>query len=258
MTALGFEWRKITHKRFSLILLLCTVVLFPILIKTIAYWSATKDNVPEGLYAQHVAFAVIAYTQTYLFLPVWIIVFPGLEFLNRHVNRVVFIRSRKYYLHAKLLYCLVITLLFSALGFITLLITLNTSPYPTLNVDAMFYCRFFIQSVLSIFSFSILLLFLVFVFRNPIIAFVVYFAWTFIEGILFTVLQGVYNVEAKWLPLHLVRTMVTRNGELTSNEYYMPLDQGLMVTIYPIAFVVFLISVTYYSFLKSDLPVLSD
>lgn len=253
-----FEIYKIVHRKSSLALLLITICFFPALVIVIAYFNVVQDGVTEGLFINNVAFGIIAFAQNYFFLPVWIIVFAGLELSNGHVNRVAFYKSKKYYFLSKICYCILVTLFFSFLGLLTLLVVVKTSSFTNLYLDPIFCLKFFTQLIFATFSYSIVLLCMVLLFQSPIKTFVIYFGWIFIEGIIFLIIKGFYNIELIWLPFHFVRTFFTRNGELALENYYNPFSENIYVLIFPIGFILLLISISLNHFSKSDLKPLSD
>jgi lysylphosphatidylglycerol synthetase-like protein (DUF2156 family) len=258
MSISSFELRKLVLRRFSVGLLIGTIVLFPLIVKVISYLSVIKDNVPEGLFANNVIFGIHAYSQTYIFLPVWIISLVGLELSNGHVNRVVFLKSRKFYFLSKLYFSLIVTLLFTFLGLIALIISIETSPFIDFKVDPILYIQFLIQYFFSTLLFCLILLSLVFIFRSPIKTFIIYFIWTFVEGILYSFFDGIYKIELKWLPLHLVRTLYSINGEVQLQNYYNPFITHLNSLILPFAFIGFILAIVYSLFIKGNLQALSD
>jgi hypothetical protein len=99
---------------------------------------------------------------------------------------------------------------------------------------------------------------LIFIVRSPSICFIIYLAWNFTEGILFRVAKGIWAIELKWLPLHLIRTLYTVNGEATSENYRNPFDGDLTVTAIPIVFTTMAMLLTYRSFKRRDLKPFSD
>jgi hypothetical protein len=258
MELIEFEARKILHRRYSLILLIGTTILFPAILKILSYLNTTEDNTPEGLFAGNLAFSIITYTQTYFFLPLWIIVFVGNELSHGHVNRVAFCKSRHFYFAAKLIYCGMISFFFSLVGLITLLISIKTSPYTHLQLSSMFYADFFAQLFFSSLSFALLLLCLVFFIRSPLKTFIVYFIWSVVEGIIYTVFDKLLDIKMNWLPLHLVRTFYSINGKLDLDNYYHPLMEDLFQVIPAVGFIFILTFFTYRTFIKSNLPMLSD
>lgn len=253
-----FEFSKVLKKQFSAILLGSTIILFPIIIKIISHLNIVKDGVPEGLFPQHVAYGVLGYSQLYFFLPVWIIIFIGLELSNGHASRVVFAKSKRFYFLLKLTYCGIISIFFSLLGLISLLIALETSPFQELNVTIFFYLDFLSQMMLLNLTFSIFLLNITFIFRSAMATFTIYLVWSFVEGIIFTALESIYNLKVKWLPLHLIKSLYVRDGDASIDNYFSPLREDFTLLFTPISFVLILTLIVYKYFLKSDLKPLTD
>ena len=220
--------------------------------------NVVKDGVPEGLFINNVAFGIIALSQTYFFLPVWIIVMIGGELSSGHVNRVAFAKSRRFYFLSKIFFCGLVTLFFSILGLLSLVIAVKTSPFEQLDLSWIFTLEFLVQLMFATFAYSILLLCLVLLFRSPIITFVAYFAMNFLEAIAFQAFKGIYNTELSWLPLHLIRTLYCLDGEVVLISYYNPFTEDASSLIVPFGFVLVLILISWLRFSKSDLKPLSD
>ena len=252
------EVTKIFHRRFSIALLIATVVLLPSLVKIGAYMSIVKDKVPEYLFADTVAFGTIMFTQIYFLQPVWIIVLIGQELSNGYVNRVAFARSRKFYFLSKLIYCCIIAAFLSIVSFMAFFVSIETAPFKNFGGEWLLYLKFIPQIVLTTLVFSIFLMCLVFVIGSPLKTFVVYFVWSFVEGILFLLVEAKFDLELKWLPLHLVRTLYVKNGELQLANYYNPFFDNLPSIVLPVGFVCAATYLVYKYFLRKDLPVLSE
>lgn len=257
MNLVQFEVNKIVKKRLSLIVLLITILLFPVLVKGMSVLMV--DEIPEGLFVKNVAYQILSISQSYFFLPIWIIIFAGLEFSNGHVNKVAFIRSRKFYLHSKLVYSGLITILFSTIGLVALIISIKTSPFQQLYIVPGFYFNFFLQIIFTTFCYSILLLSLVFIFRSPIIAFVVYLGWSFVESILYHFIGKIFQIDFFWLPLYLIKSLYSKTGNpLNADDYYNPFIENLEALLMPFGFTMLLILTAYTLFPKSDIKPLSD
>lgn len=258
MNLIQFESGKIFRKRVSQILLIVSVIIFPVFVVIISQLHAVEDNVPEGLYANHVACTVIMYSQTYFFVPIWIIIFTGQEFSNGHVNRIVFETSKRFYFKSKIVYCGLITSYFTIVGFIALVMSMVYAPYLDFHVNTGFYVQFLVQMIVATLGFSILLLTLVFIFQSPFVAFVTYLGWHFVESMIFTAINGIYKIELIWLPLHLIKTFYTRNGEPSLDGYFFPFTETPAALIPPSLLVVFLIFISYNYFVRNSLKPLSD
>lgn len=253
-----FELTKLLRKRFSLILLLVTVVSFPVLIKIAAHLGSTSDGIPEGLFADKVAFSIFAYSQSYFFLPVWVIIFTGMEIVNGHVNRVTFIRSRTYYFNAKLVYCGIVTALFTLLALASLSISISTSSYQTLTVSLSYYTAFIVQYAIVTACYTLLLLCIALTFRSPMVSFVVYLGWTFVESTLYAVAKGFYHIEFNFLPFQSVRNLYRVSEDVATSAYHNPVFTDPVTFIVPVAIVLIFVLGVRTLFLKRELTVLSD
>jgi hypothetical protein len=257
MRLIKIEIDKILHRKFSYWLLIATTILFPIALIVISNISIQQEGMMEVEFISNLSFAIISYIQSYIFLPVWIIIFIGQELSNGYINRFVFARSKNDYFLSKLIYCASIALYFSVLGIISFVASAYTLSLVS-DISILQCLKLFCQLTISVFSYAVLLASLVFIVKSPTVGFIIYLAWNFSEGILFRIAEGIWNIELKWLPLHLVRTLYTTNGEVTSDRYYNPFDGNLMVAAIPIVFIGMVMLLAYQSFLRTDLKQLSD
>lgn len=257
MRLIKTEVDKILNRKFSRWLLISTTILFPTALIIISDISIQAEDITEAEFLANLSFAIISYIQSYIFLPVWIIIFIGQEMSNGYTNRFVFARSRRDYFLAKLLYCATVTLYFSVLGIISFVASAYTSSVIT-DVSILQCMKLFCQLLICIFSYGVVLMSLVFIVRSPAIGFIIYLVWNFMEGILFRVASGIWSIELKWLPLHLIRTLYTINGEATSRAYYNPFNGNLPSITLPFLFIIALLLATQQIFLHRDLRSLSD
>lgn len=253
-----FEYQKIINKRSSFSLLLATTILFPIALKVLLILDVREANITISTYANYTAYAILGLCHIYFSLPVWAIIFVGLEFGQGHVHRVIFLRGRKFYFFSKITYCILISTFFTVLGLITSVWIVQTSPFEALHVDGLFYINLFIQLFLSSFGLSVLLLLLVTMVQSPIVAFVIFSIWGFVEGILFRIVDKVYDIKLGFLPLHLVRTVYCQQGDPKLENYYLLFDEGIIHTIPLIGFTSILIFIIYKRILGISLNSLSD
>ena len=235
MRLLNIEIDKILNRKFSCWLLIATTILFPLAVIVIANVSIQQEEIMESGFIANLSFAIISYVQSYIFLPIWIIIFIGQELSNGYSSRFVFARSKKDYFLSKLLYCATITLYFSVLGILSFVASAYSTSFIS-DVSILQCLKLFCQLIISIFSCAVILMSVVFIVRSPAKAFILYLAWNVTEGILFRVAANIWNLELKWLPLHLIRTLYTINGEATSENYYNPFDGNLTATALPIVF----------------------
>lgn len=251
------EIDKILNRKFSFWLLIITTILFPLALIIISDISIQEDGVTKTEFFPNLSFAIISCIQSYIFLPVWIIIFIGQELSNGYSNRFVFARSKKDYFLSKLIYCALIALYFSVLGTVSFVASAYTSSLLS-DITILHCMKLFCQITISVFSYAMLLMSLVFIVQSPAMSFIIYLAWNFTEGILFRIAEGIWTIELKWLPLHFTRLLYTVNGEATSNNYYNPFDGNLTATAMPIMFIIAVILLTYQSFVQTDLKPLSD
>ena len=259
MNYLAIEIRKILRSSLSILLMLGACLLFPVIIKIVTDLFVEEDQVPEGMFVNGLAFAVTSYAHFVLFIPAWILILIGREFKNGHVHRYIFLRSRATYFKSKILFCGIIAILSSCLGILAFTISVETSPFPYLQVDAPGYILLFSQMILIHFLFSLMLMCLIFAIKSTIKTLVIYFTWQFAEQIIFMIIKKKFGFALKWLPLHLINSLLTTSSEPKSDDYFNPLaDHAYMVIVPPALIVGFLTFVSYRFFLKADLQPLSD
>lgn len=251
------ELHKFFKSRLPLVLLIGTGILFPILVKVVANLSATTDNVPEGLLAAKVAEAILVYAHSYFFVPVWILILIGIEFSNGHVNKVVFIKSRTFYFDAKLVHCLFVTALFTLLAAISFVISVQFSPYQTLHVEPVSFLLFLLQFFVSTFMLCVILLIVALAVRSPVIGFVVYIGWSIIERVTVTVVQGVYDVHLRYLPMQMSRSLYERL-EGRESEYFNPFHSDITEVIIPVLVCSVLVFLARRIFSGTQLKALTD
>jgi len=254
---LRLEVSKILSRKSMLVTLIVTSIIFPLGMNVISYLSVTTDKIAEGLQADQTSLFIFHFIHLYLFLPVWIFIFIGQEFSKGHVNRVVFLQSRKFYFLSKLFYCFLISTYFTILGLITLIIALTTSPYELLEIGFSYYLVFTIQLFFTNLAYSLLLLSAVFIIRSPVKSFVIYLVWGFLEGMII-LLMRFYSIDFAFLPIQLVRSLYVRNGIPQSEDFYSWTIHDIGTITIPILFVTFLTLVTYRIFQKRDIKALSD
>lgn len=224
---LRLELHKLFRSRLSLILLIFTVCLFPVILKIVSHLTATTDNVPEGLFPDKVANAILVYAQSYFFVPVWILLVIGTEFANGHVNKIVFIKSRTYYFDSKLLYCILVTFMFTILAALTFFISIQFSPYKFLSVDPVYFGLFIAQFAVSTFLQCTILLILVLILRSATVSIIVYLGWSFIESIAVTLIKGFYGIHLKYLPMQIPKSLYTKFETHRSTVYFNALSSNL-------------------------------
>lgn len=258
MNIFSFELQKVLTRRYVLLLLIITLVIFPIVIKVIAHLHSTEESAVEGLYAEQVCFLIIGFTQSYFFIPVWIFIFVGQELSSGHVNRIAFAKSRKFYFFSKVAYCAMLTVFFTIIGFIALLISTQTSVFKDLQVPLFTYYQFILLMTISTLLYSLFLLCITFFLRTAMASYVFYLIWQVVDSLGYLLVDRMYGVKLYWLPIHLVKSVYSRNGEGTLTSFYNPFLENPASLVLPILFIVALVAVTYYKFVKSDLATISD
>lgn len=251
------ELHKFFKSRWPWVLLVCTALIFPTLVKVISSLSATQDNLPEGTFAAEVAHAVLLYAHSYFFIPVWIITLIGIEFSNGHVNKVIFIKSRTFYFDAKLVHCLFVTALFTFFAAIAYVISVQFSPYRSLTIEPVVFAMFLLQFFVSTLILCVVLLMLTMIVRSPTIGFVVYIGWSVIERVTVTLVNSVYHVQLRYLPLQLSRSLYERFDGRES-EYFNPFQSSLAEVIAPVLIGIVLVWVARRIFANTELKALTD
>lgn len=258
MCMLRLELHKFLHSKLSLVLLIFTVIVFPTLLKIMSHLTATTDNVPEGLFPDKLANAILAYSQSYFFIPIWILVLVGIEFSNGHVNKLVFIKSRAYYFQSKLLYVGLVTLLFTVLAALTFTISVKFSPYTFLEINPSYFALFILQFAASTLLLGVILMMLVFTFRSPIRAFLVYLGWTFIEGIVVALVKGLYGIHLKYLPMQIPKSLYQKYENDRSVVYFNAFSTNFVEVGIVLLFSLVAVLLFRSLFLKSELKPLTD
>lgn len=258
MDAFRFEILKLFGRKYVVILLAITTVSFPLLIAVLGRISVTANEISEGLYIETMAFYILKISQTYFFLPVYILILCGHEFLIGHVNRVVFLRSRSFYFTAKIIFCLIISVFFTFLGIIALFLSIEFSGFTSLYADILFYIEFTFTILVTSFLFSILLLSIVFVFRSPIVSYVFFVGWDFCEGIVFLMFNRLHNIKLIGLPLHSIRLLYDKDLSHNVESYRRIFSEFEFTIVTPFLLVGSIIIILYLHFKNSDLKSLSD
>jgi hypothetical protein len=256
MSLLHFELFKL-KRRLPFGLLILTLIFFPALIKVLSYLNAADNFIPEGSYVEETAFGIIKSASMHTFLPVWILVIIGIEFSNGHVQRVVFFKNREFYFIAKLLWCLVVSSFFSLLSVFSLWLCVFSSPYSSLVVPHNFYFGFFFQTVFSYTTLSLILLPIVFFIKDVIVSFVVYFVLNGIEGVIYMVAKGLYQIDLYFLPFRLPKFFYASPNE-TRELYISPAQMGSWFMLVILAILILVLGLTYIHFKKISLKGLSD
>ncbi len=257
MNYLTFEIFKISSRKWMIILLLANIVLLPLIVAILVKLEFSSGEISEGNFLENAAYGIISISTIYFFVPLWILIFIGIEFSNGHTNLVVFHKSFKFYFISKIAYCFLVSLFYCILGLFSLLIIHLTAPFK-LEASTVFYMSFITQSFFTFFSISLMLMALVFLVGSPIIAFVSYFVISFTESILFLIGKKIYAFDLFFLPFHISRLLYLKNGEGKSENYYVLFyDYHNQILILPV-FLLIILYATYWYFIRRDLKPLSD
>lgn len=241
-----------------MIFLIVTILVFPPLMAVISRMSVLSNEISEGLFMEKTPCYIINFSQSYFFIPVYVLIFCGQEFSGGHVSRVVFLKSRKFFFASKVAYCCLISFLFSFLGLAALLLSQQFSGFTGLAVSIAFYLEYVLSFFISSFAFSILLLALVFVLRTPWISYIAFIAWQTVEAIIFQIFYRLYNLKLIWLPFQSVKLLFNKTIENTDGSYRRLFIEFDYILIFPFAFIIILIFLLYKYFLITDLKSLSD
>src|SRR6218665_1628129 len=109
---------KARHRKFQLTALLFTLVGFPLFMKAftiIIAKASDQANAPPELFIAEVAGVHVKMPMFVLFIPLWTATFVAQEFSSNHVNKAVFLTSKKDYFISKIIYCFIVSLWFAAI-----------------------------------------------------------------------------------------------------------------------------------------------
>lgn len=259
MKYLIFEIQKLIRSRWSRILAIITALLYPSLLIATSYLTRAEASTAEGNFISYLAFATLAYAQIYILIPVWILIGTGREFDTGYVQRYILIRARQDYFKSKIAYCIIVASAFSLLGVLTFPIAVYTSAFDSRAVDAGMLTMLFLQMMMAHIIMSLALLGLVFLIRTTIKAFVIYIAWTWIEGTVSLLLDRLTSIPTAWMPLHVIRSIYTHHGSGDIKDYYNPVADGpYLALLGPFLLVLVLTVLSYRRFRTTGLPALTD
>ncbi|MFM9838612.1 MAG: hypothetical protein ACKVOQ_10135 [Cyclobacteriaceae bacterium] len=258
LRALYIELFKVVNRKSLVILLIVTVIIFPLLVITVTYLESIEENTIQGSFVDTIAAIVIVFMTLLLFLPLWIASFVGQELTNGHVNRIVFSTSRKHYFFLKLIYCLAVSTLFTFLGAIAFLIALKNPAFGSIDLDAGFFLRFIAQIFLIAILYSLTTLCITFAIRSPIPSLVVAYFAPQVESIIYFLFDRLMDIKLNWLPFQLLSSLHKKSGVRTEVDYLNPLVENPIGIVWPILLVTIITYLSYLWFLRRDLKVLSD
>jgi len=253
---LRLEFQKIFRSRFHVVLLAATVIIYPVLAIITSYFQRQEGGYSDYELIRVMACAMIAYAHAPFFIPVLIIFMVSREFKNHHIHTYVFANGRDSYFISKIVYCAIVTSLFTFLG--TICLAIVDLQMDGQQVGASFYLLSALHQFISHFCFSAFLMCLVFFVRSMPASVAIYMAWSLVEGILSLQLKHM-SISPKWLPLHLIGSLYSRNGDSSSSKnFYNPLMENPWATVAPIMLVLVVLLASYRVFAMKDLKPLSD
>ncbi len=254
---LALELKKLVSKKYSLIFFLATCIIFPVIFIPLTKLSIASGEVSEGSFLETIPYNIIKFSQSTFFMPVWILIFMGLEFSNGHVNRIAFFKSRKFYFLAKVGYCALIALIFSLLGSSALLVSIVSSGYSSISIWQSFSIEFFLTILITSFCYALFLLLFVFVIRSPFVSFVSFIGWQIVEGIGYIAVYRFYDIKLSWLPIQQILQLYALQDN-SGKAIYRSILSNPEPTMVTLLFFAALTLGLYYYFIKSDLKPLSD
>lgn len=82
MNYLTFEIFKISSRKWMIILLLANIVLLPLIVAILVKLEFSSGEISEGNFLENAAYGIISISTIYFFVPLWILIFIGIEFSN--------------------------------------------------------------------------------------------------------------------------------------------------------------------------------
>jgi hypothetical protein len=255
MKLVKFELIKL-KRRVVLVIVVLTLIVFPILLKTFSHLDYLEGKTPEGSFVEQNQLYIIQYATLYLFIPVWIIIIIGSEFKNGFAQRILFYKSRSFYFKSKIAWCVIVTSVYSLLCVLTLWLCLSTVKYQFAYTNFTFYSLFGIQCFITFLLHTLVLMCLVLIIRDIVISLVIYYLWQLVESIVVMLFDRLYHIKLYLLPfqLHTVfyLKMDGRKQTLTS------IFQYSQENIFSFLMVMLLVALTFFHFNRINLKPLSD
>jgi hypothetical protein len=258
-TILYWELFKIRKRKSLLTLSVVTVIVFPLLAAGFAYLASIDKNVVEGTFVEDLAGIIIAYMSFFIFLPLWVTLGVGQELKGGHASRVAFARGRKHYFLSKLIYCLVVSVLFTILATVGFLLAIKVPVFGPFTTDWAFTARYAVQVFIVAVLYALLMLCLTLAIRAPTPALVAAYCLPSADGIIHMIVEEVWNIELMWgLPFQVVFSLFRKHALGPEVEYINPLADNPLAIVWPILFVAGITYLSYRWFLNRDLKVMSD
>lgn len=220
-------------------------------------YSYDLNDLPTGeQFDSGVSYLLMSLANSYLFLPIWILIVIGYEFSSGHVSKVITLSGRLPYLKSKLLCIIFLSVLFTLLSITAYLLSYIFSGF-TLQESG-----FGISKILQFFTVylvnsSLFLAFILFV-QSPIKSYGIYFGIGFLENIIALPIDRGLNIEPVFLPTHFMRWLYTVDGSTEMDKYFNPFLGDYLQIMISILVAVITLWLSGRYFLKNDLKILSD
>jgi hypothetical protein len=252
------EISKIFQSKFLRILLFTHSFIYPSTSLLFAYLDH-RDPLRSDLEIFHqLAANLIAYAQSFFFIPLWIILQVSREFDSGYVSRHVITTSRQDYFKRKITFCLIVSIFFTSLGAVALVSSgLFLDIENEINIfQFTFYWT--MQQTVSHFVISGALLAMVIWVRSLRLSLAVYIAWGIVEALTFQLFDKLWGIKLFLLPFHALKLVSSKNGEGGVTNYFNPFFDAPSALVVPILYATVILVLTYQSFLIRDLKPLSD
>lgn len=256
---LKVELIKIMRRRSLLIILIITCLVFPLSVKIGSYLVSKEPNVVEGLFVDQVSSIVIIACSFILFLPMWVSYFVGQEFDNGYVNRVTFLTSRKEYFFSKIIYCILVSLFFTFLASVALLISVKVNAFPSISIDFKFVIAFTVQVLIFNILNSLTILCITFAIRKPKLATAIVYLCNGLDNFVYNILDKMAGIKAPFLRIFTsLFSKAGGNPPYSDIKYYNPLLEEPTIVFSSVVFVSLILCLSYIWFLRRDLKPISD
>jgi hypothetical protein len=254
------ELMKIMRRRSLLIIFLVTCAVFPLAAKITSHFISIDKGAIEGLFAEQMALLMILFCAFILSLPMWVTFFVGQEFDNGHVNRAVFLTSRKTYFLSKVIYCVLLSLFFTVLAIVSFVISVHVSAFPTLVISPKFVGGLAAQVLLFNILNSLTILCVTFALRRPKLATALVYLVMRMDDFAYHFLNMTTGARLPFLRVFGIlytRSPKDYRGGL-SLDYYNPLLEAPLDVLPSVAFVAAILYLSYRWFLRRNLKPISD
>ena len=254
---------KALHRKWQLTALLFTLVGFPLFMKAFAVIMAKASeqaNEPPELFIAEVAGVHVKMTMFVLFIPLWTATFVGQEFSSNHVNKAVFLTSKKDYFISKIIYCFIVSLWFAAIESMSVAFSLDGGLFQSPLTKLSFIYWFAPHVFLINLFYALIFLCVTFAYRSPTASLLAAYCFPQLDGFAYHLFAKLFHINLNWLPFKLLNSTYIQNGyKYDANQYYNPLYEGeLLIFLGPAALAVGLCFLSYRWFLVRDLKTMSD